>query len=215
VGYLHSADHEPESVCAYVRPNAGKAQRDAPTDDGYRTGDRQSGPRRSDGPDDLTPRTYAVVVPRGSAESTARYCSVRPARNCPSVVNIALVIEYWLFYDRDVWQSPTALGDIAQQHDADWEVVLVEFDERAGGPQPDRIGSARRDLRGEDALAMQRSAEGVPRRRITVGPRRAGRPDEGPDLAPPRSLSLHVRVMFLDTVAAHHAPSGAVQGGIA
>jgi hypothetical protein len=38
------------------------------------------------------------------------------------------VIEYWLFYPYDRWTANTALGQIVQQHPADWEFVAVGVD---------------------------------------------------------------------------------------
>jgi hypothetical protein len=36
-----------------------------------------------------------------------------------------IMIQYWIFYDYDRWQAKTPMGDLVQEHDADWEFVAV------------------------------------------------------------------------------------------
>jgi hypothetical protein len=38
---------------------------------------------------------------------------------------LKVMIQYWIFYDYDRWQAKTALGNLVQEHDADWEFVAV------------------------------------------------------------------------------------------
>src|SRR5205085_12621349 len=40
---------------------------------------------------------------------------------------VSTLVEYWLFYPYDRWQAPTAMGLLTQQHEADWEAVVVGF----------------------------------------------------------------------------------------
>jgi hypothetical protein len=35
------------------------------------------------------------------------------------------LVQYWIFYDYDLWRAHTAAGDLIQEHDADWEFVAV------------------------------------------------------------------------------------------
>jgi hypothetical protein len=131
--YLEASDHQPTAVCSYVlAQDAPATRRDAATDNSCLSNTQDSAARRSDGPDTtLTARTYAVVASIGPTED-GPYCVGRPSQRCPAVVGTSLVIEYWLFYDRDNWHAQTALGQIVQSHDADWEVVLVGFKKRPG-----------------------------------------------------------------------------------
>ena len=40
-------------------------------------------------------------------------------------VDLALLVQYWIFYDYDLWDAETALGTLTQKHDADWEFVAI------------------------------------------------------------------------------------------
>ena len=57
------------------------------------------------------------------------------------------VLQYWLFYEHNLWSLPgLPFGAVWQAHEGDWEVVQVVLDEEAdtgrGGVQPALHGSA-------------------------------------------------------------------------
>src|SRR5437764_2126405 len=41
---------------------------------------------------------------------------------------LAILVQYWLFYDYDRWQTETVIGGLTQEHQADWENVSVGLD---------------------------------------------------------------------------------------
>jgi hypothetical protein len=134
--YLERTDHPPSAVCAYVLGPAPAANRDSPTSRDCLATNEHSAPRSTEGPDPtLKPRTYAVAIRNVGEALSHRFCGGRPSRRCPSVEHTALVIEYWLFYDDDVWKSHTAVGSVVQRHEADWEVIVTGFGVRPSGHQ--------------------------------------------------------------------------------
>jgi hypothetical protein len=46
------------------------------------------------------------------------------ARN-PFGKDLTAVVEYWLYYRYDLWKSLTLVGTLRQQHESDWEAVIV------------------------------------------------------------------------------------------
>ena len=46
---------------------------------------------------------------------------------------LATLIQYWIFYGYDLWQTETVIGRLTQEHEADWEHVSVGLD---GGNKP-------------------------------------------------------------------------------
>ena len=39
--------------------------------------------------------------------------------------DLAILVQYWFFYDYDEWVAPVLAGRIVQRHEADWEAVTV------------------------------------------------------------------------------------------
>jgi hypothetical protein len=46
----------------------------------------------------------------------------------PGSEPLATLIQYWIFYDYNRWRAQTVLGQLIQEHDADWEFVAVGLD---------------------------------------------------------------------------------------
>lgn len=46
----------------------------------------------------------------------------------PGATKLATLVQYWIFYDYNRWAAKTAVGNLVQEHDADWEFVAVGLD---------------------------------------------------------------------------------------
>jgi hypothetical protein len=46
----------------------------------------------------------------------------------PGTEPLATLIQFWIFYDYNRWSAQTVLGQLVQEHDADWEFVAVGLD---------------------------------------------------------------------------------------
>jgi hypothetical protein len=64
------------------------------------------------------PTVYARILRRGRDPQSFPSEGRRDQR-------ISAVVEYWLFYGYDRWERRTPVGLLRQQHDGDWEAVLV------------------------------------------------------------------------------------------
>lgn len=90
----------------------------------------------NDVPDALTVAKGALpqggVLARSEDDPPLAYPYVvdvaRPAELGELPATTSRIVEYWLFYPYDRWTASTALGEIVQQHPADWEFVAVGLD---------------------------------------------------------------------------------------
>ncbi|MEA2355178.1 MAG: Vacuolar protein sorting-associated protein 62 [Solirubrobacteraceae bacterium] len=53
-----------------------------------------------------------------------------PERSVNRFGDLSILIEYWLFYYYDEWESPVFAGLLTQRHEGDWEVVTVGLSNR-------------------------------------------------------------------------------------
>jgi hypothetical protein len=64
---------------------------------------------------------YARVVHKTDA-TEAIFAIKTPFRD-----DLTTLVQYWLFYRYDKWESPTIAGWVTQQHEGDWEAVTLGF----------------------------------------------------------------------------------------
>ena len=83
-------------------------------------GDCEDGPKG----DGRTGVAYARVVQKSEldADEAAKVFSPDSPYE-----DLAVLVQYWLFYYYDDWQARTIFGQLRQGHEADWEVVTMGF----------------------------------------------------------------------------------------
>ena len=64
---------------------------------------------------------YARIASRKTDRSTFAAWTPEPVKT---------LVQYWIFYDYDLWDAQTVLGKLVQKHDADWEFVAVGLDRK-------------------------------------------------------------------------------------
>ncbi|MGZ4412156.1 MAG: hypothetical protein ACXVY8_08485 [Gaiellaceae bacterium] len=67
---------------------------------------------------------YARVLRRSRASDAAAFIPPDPLRTGQ---RLEAIVEYWLFYPFDRWEATTAVGKLVQEHEGDWETVVVGF----------------------------------------------------------------------------------------
>jgi hypothetical protein len=74
--------------------------------------------------------------PEGFVSQGVLYARVARRQNLPRVFSgwnpwgnrLVTLIQYWIFYDYDRWQTETVIGRLTQEHEGDWEHVSVGLD---------------------------------------------------------------------------------------